>query len=232
MNSNLQTNSAKGMYILLGASVIALMASLYLIFFYVPTEETMGVVQRIFYFHVPVAWTALLSYGILFVASIMYLVKQQKKWDVLAFTAGEIGLFFTTMFLMTGSIWAKPAWGVWWTWSPRLTSALVLWFIYIAYHTIRIYTQGEERRARFAAAVAIIGFCDIPIVILSISIWRTQHPDAIIFEGGLAPSMMLTLMISILAFTLIYALILIQSYRINNAREKVKELVITTELEK
>ena len=187
----------------------------------------MGVVQRIFYFHVPVAWTALLSYGILFFASIMFLVKKQRKWDVLAFTAGEIGLF-----LMTGSIWAKPAWGVWWTWSPRLTSALVLWFIYIAYITIRSYTQGEDRKAKFSAAVAIIGFFDIPIVILSISIWNTQHPQAVIFEGGLAPPMLLTLQICILAFTLLYALILMQSYRINNAIAKVKELMITSELEK
>ncbi len=211
--------------ILLIAGAAAFIAALWMVFFYVPTEASMGVVQRIFYFHVPVAWVALLSYLIIFIASIIYLRKRTRKWDIVAYTAAEIGFIFTTMFLITGSIWAKPAWGVWWTWSPRLTSALVLWFIYVAYLTIRSYTQGEDRKARFGAAVAIIGFIDIPIVILSISIWRTQHPSALIFEGGLTPSMLLTLQISILAFTLLYALILIQGIQVNSSISRVKEFL-------
>lgn len=210
--------------VLLVLGIISFMVALYLIFFYVPTERSMGVVQRIFYFHVPVAWIALLSYLVIFVSSIMYLWKRNRKWDSIAVAAAEIGFAFTTMFLITGSIWAKPAWGVWWTWSPRLTSALVLWFIYVAYLTIRSYTQGDDRKARFSSAVAIIGFIDIPIVILSISLWRTQHPSALIFEGGLTPPMLLTLQICILAFTILYVLILIQSVQINQAILKVKEL--------
>lgn len=209
--------------VLLVLGTVSLMAALYMIFFYVPTERSMGVVQRIFYFHVPVAWIALLSYLVIFVSSIMYLWKRNRKWDTVAIAAAEIGFIFTTMFLVTGSIWAKPAWGVWWTWSPRLTSALVLWFIYVAYLTIRAYTQGDDRKARFSSAVAIIGFIDIPIVILSISLWRTQHPSALIFEGGLTPPMLLTLQICILAFTLLYVMILIQSVQINRAFLKVRE---------
>jgi len=210
--------------VLLVLGIISFIAALYMVFFYVPTEQSMGVVQRIFYFHVPVAWIALLSYLVIFVSSIMYFWKRDRKWDTVAISAAEIGFIFTTAFLVTGSIWAKPAWGVWWTWSPRLTSALVLWFIYIAYLTIRSYTQGEDRKARFSAAVAIIGFIDIPIVILSISLWRTQHPSALIFEGGLTPSMLLTLQICILAFTLLYIIMLIQSVQINRSILRVKEL--------
>ena len=210
--------------IVLVLGTLSFIAALAMIFFYVPTEVSMGVVQRIFYFHVPVAWIALLSYLVIFVSSIMYLWKRDRKWDSVAIAAAEIGFIFTTMFLVTGSIWAKPAWGVWWTWSPRLTSALVLWFIYVAYLTIRSYTQGYDRKARFSAAVAIIGFIDIPIVILSISLWRTQHPSALIFEGGLTPPMILTLQICILAFTLLYVLLLLQSIQINRSILKVNEL--------
>ena len=217
-----RSHSIKIILLVLGA--ISFMAALYMIFFYVPTEQSMGVVQRIFYFHVPVAWIALLSYLVIFVSSIMYLWKRDRKWDSVAISAAEIGFIFTTMFLVTGSIWAKPAWGVWWTWSPRLTSALVLWFIYVAYLTIRSYTQGDDRKARFSSAVAIIGFIDIPIVILSISLWRTQHPSALIFEGGLTSSMLLTLQICILAFTLLYILILMQSVQINRSILRVKEI--------
>jgi heme exporter protein C len=210
--------------VLLVLGTASFIAALAMIFFYVPTEQSMGVVQRIFYFHVPVAWIAMLSYPVIFVSSIMYLWKRDRKWDAVAIAAAEIGFIFTTAFLITGSIWAKPAWGVWWTWSPRLTSALVLWFIYIAYLTIRSYTQGDDRKARFSSAVAIIGFIDIPIVILSISLWRTQHPSALIFEGGLTPPMLLTLQICILAFTLLYVMLLIQSVQINRSILKVKEL--------
>ncbi|UCC17458.1 MAG: cytochrome c biogenesis protein CcsA [Dehalococcoidales bacterium] len=223
-----RSHSIKIVLLVLGAA--SFMAALYMIFFYVPTEQSMGVVQRIFYFHVPVAWIALLSYLVIFVSSIMYLWKRNRKWDAVAISAAEIGFIFTTMFLVTGSIWAKPAWGVWWTWSPRLTSALVLWFIYVAYLTIRSYTQGDDRKARFSSAVAIIGFIDIPIVILSISLWRTQHPSALIFEGGLTSSMLLTLQICILAFTLLYVLILMQSVQINWSLSRVKEMKRLKEL--
>ena len=146
--------------LLLGLSFLLMMAALGLVFIYVPTEKTMGVVQRIFYFHVPVAWVSFLAFFVIFIGSIFYLWKRDEKWDMLAHSSGEVGFVFTTLVLTTGPIWAKPAWGTWWTWDVRLTSALVLWFIYLAYLMVRSFTADEERGARFAAVVGIVGFVD------------------------------------------------------------------------
>jgi len=194
--------------VLLGITAVAMVTTMYLIFIWVPTEEASGVVQRIFYLHVPLAWLAFFAFSIVFIGSIMYLWKRQGKWDILAHSSAEVGVAFTTLFLITGVIWAKPVWGVWWTWDPRLTAALVLWLMYLAYLIIRPYTTDEQRGARFAAIIGIVGFIDVPIVALAISLWRTQHPSAIIFEGGLAPSMLATLLVSLVAFTLLYWLLL------------------------
>ncbi len=209
---------------LLGLALALMIAALYLVFRYVPTEATMGVVQRIFYFHVPVAWTAFLVMGIVFVGSIGYLWKRDRKWDVLAHAAAEVGLVFTTLVLITGSIWAKPIWGAWWVWEPRLTTALVLWLIYVAYLLVRGYATEESRAARFAAVVGIIGSLDVPVVALSITLWRTQHPAPLIFEGGLAPSMMLTLMVCLAAFTALFVLLLRIAVSLRNAENEVKML--------
>lgn len=201
---------------LLGLSSVLLISGLYLVFIYVPTEETMGAVQRIFYFHVPVAWISFLAFFIVFLCSILYLWKRTTKWDVIARSSAEIGALFTTLVLITGSIWAKPVWGVWWTWDTRLTSALVLWFIYIAYLMVRMFATEEQQGARFAAVIGIIGFMDVPIVFLAISLWRTQHPSPIIFEGGLAPSMLLTLLVCLAAFTTLYVILLIEQVSLKN----------------
>lgn len=196
--------------ILLALSTLLLMTSLALIFFYVPTEKTMGVAQRIFYWHVPLAWNSFLAFFLVFIGSIAYLWKRNAKWDILASASAEVGVGFTALFLISGSIWAKPIWGVWWTWEPRLTTALVLWLIYIAYLLVRAYAPSSEQGARFAAVVGIVGFLDVPIVFLSVTLWRTQHPSPVIFSGGLALPMLLTLIISILTFTALYTLLLVQ----------------------
>ena len=209
---------------LLGLSFILFVGALYLVFIYVPTEETMGIVQRIFYFHVPVAWIAFLSFFIVFIASILYLRKRQNKWDVVASSSAEVGIIFTTLALITGSIWAKPVWGVWWVWEPRLTTALVLWFIYVAYLLVRSYASDGSRGARFAAVVGIVGFIDVPIAALAITLWRTQHPGPVIFQGGLPPSMLFTLLICIFAFTTLYALLLIQRVSIKNDETELGKL--------
>ena len=209
---------------LLGLSFILLIGALYLIFLYVPTDETMGIVQRIFYFHVPVGWVAFLAFFIVFLGSILYLWKRQSKWDVIASSSAEVGVVFTTLVLITGSIWAKPIWGVWWTWEPRLTTALVLWLIYIAYFIVRSFAAEESRGARFAAVVGIVGFIDVPIVALAITLWRTQHPGPVIFQGGLAPPMLLTLLVCIAAFTTLYSLLLIQRVSMKNDEIEVKRL--------
>lgn len=207
---------------LVGLNFTLLIASLFLIFIYVPTEKTMGIVQRIFYFHVPVAWVAFLAFFIVFLGSILYLWKRETKWDIVASSSAEVGIIFTTLVLVTGSIWAKPIWGVWWVWEPRLTTALSLWFIYVAYFLVRSYSSEESRGARFAAVVGIVGFIDVPIVALAIILWRTQHPSAVIFQSGLAPTMLLTLLVSVATFTVLYVLLLIQRISMRNDEIEIK----------
>jgi len=215
--------------LLLGPGFLLMMAALGLVFIYVPTEKTMGVVQRIFYFHVPVAWISLLAFFIVFVGSILYLWKREEKWDVLARSSGEVGFVFVTLVLVTGPIWAKPAWGTWWTWDARLTSALILWFIYLAYLMVRSFAVEEGRGARFAAAVGIVGFIDVPVVYLAIRLWRTQHPGYVIFEGGLTGSMLLTLLVSVAAFTVLYVYLLVQTMSIRQIETDIEKLQQTLE---
>jgi len=210
--------------ILLVVSAILMIAALYMVFIFVPTDVEMGVIQRIFYFHVPLGWVAFLAFFLVFLASIIYLARRNRKWDMFASSSAEIGLVFTTLMLISGSIWAKPVWGVWWTWDPRLTTSLVLWIIFVAYFLVRSYLADADRRARFAAVVGIIGFIDVPIVALAITLTRTQHPSAIIFEGGLVPVMMMTLMVSIIAFTALFVLVLRERLGMKYDDEDLKKL--------
>ena len=211
--------------ILLGLSALLMVVSLYLVFIYVPTEATMGIVQRIFYIMVPMGWLAMLSFLVVFISSILYLAKRESKWDILAYSSASLGLVFTTLALIIGSIWAKPIWEVWWTWEPRLTTTLVLWFIYLAYHMVRSFATDESRGARFAAVVGIIGFVDIPIIALSTTLWKGLHPPLIIFqEGGIAPSMLLTLLVSIAAFTTFYFVLLRQRVLMKNDENEINRL--------
>jgi heme exporter protein C len=216
--------SGRSTFILLLLSFHLFIVALYMVFIYVPTEATMGIVQRIFYFHVPVAWVAFLAFFIVFLSSIMYLWKKERKWDITANSSAQIGVLFTTLVLITGSIWAKPIWGVWWTWEPRLTTALVLWIIFIAYFIVRSYAGGGQRSARFAAVVGIVGFIDVPIVALAITLWRTQHPGPVVFQGGLAPPMLATLLVSIAAFTVLYFLLLFQRISIETDENELAKL--------
>ncbi len=209
---------------LIGLSLALMVVALYLVFFYVPTEKTMGIVQRIFYLMVPMGWLALLSFLVVFIGSILYLVKRESKWDILAHSSAEVGIVFTTLALITGSIWAKPVWGVWWTWDARLTATLVLWLIYFAYFMVRSFATEETRGARFAAVVGIVGLIDIPIIVLATTLWRGMHPGPVIFQGGLAPPMLLTLLVSIVAYTALYFLLLIQRVSMRNDEIEIKKL--------
>ncbi len=211
-------------YILLGLSLALMFTALYLVFIYVPTEKEMGIVQRIFYLMVPMGWLALLSFTIIFIGSILYLAKRESKWDILARSSAELGIIFTSLALATGAIWAKPIWGVWWTWEPRLTATLVLWLIYLAYFMVRSFATEEQQGARFAAVVGIIGFVDVPIIGLSTSLWRGIHPGPVIFAGGLAPPMLLTLIFSLVAFTALYSLLLMQLTSMRRDENTVKRL--------
>ncbi len=210
--------------ILFGISLAFMLASLYLIFMYVPTEATMGVVQRIFYWHVPMAWIAFLAFFVVFISSILYLAKRESRWDRIASSSAEVGVVFTTLALIAGSLWARPIWGVYWTWDPRLTSTLVLWLIYVAYLLVRAYVTNKEQGARFGAVIGIIGFLDVPIVALAITLFPTEHPAPVIFTGGLVGPMLLTFVISIVNFTFFYFLILSQKTALKNMQAEVSKL--------
>ena len=210
--------------ILLGLGLVLMIAALYLIFMHVPTERDMGVVQRIFYFHVPLAWVSLLAFLLVFVFSILYLWKRAARWDILAHASAEVGVVFITLVLITGTIWAKSVWGVWWTWDARLTATLVLWLTYLAYLLVRSYATEQTQGARFAAVLGIVGFIDVPIVMLAVNLWRTQHPPALIFEGGITSPMLLTILVSIAAFTVLYVIMVIQSASMKSLESAVQRL--------
>lgn len=210
-----------------GVMLCLMLAALYLVFIWVPNEKTMGIIQRIFYFHVPAAWVGFLAFGIVFVASIAYLVKRDDNWDLIAAISAELGLVFCSIMLITGPIWAKPVWGIWWTWDPRLTLALVLWLIYVAYVMLRIYVTDEGKRARLSAVVGIIGFLDVPLVYMSIRWWRTQHPAPVMAGGdksGLAPEMMFTFIFCLITFSALFFYLLQKRYRIERAEQEINEL--------
>src|ERR1700678_140924 len=165
-----------------------------------PTEQTMGNVQRIFYYHVPSAWTAFLLFFVNFGASIFYLIKRRPAADMVALTAGEVGVVFLTVNLVTGPIWARPVWGIWWTWDWRLTSTLVLWLIYVSYLFLRRFSSSGQTPL-LAAALSVLGALCAPFVYFSIWFLRTQHPQPVIGGGGsIDPRMLHAMLLNWLAF--------------------------------
>jgi heme exporter protein C len=148
-----------------------------------PTEQTMGEVQRIFYYHVSSAWTAFLLFFINLAASVTYLINRSVKADAVAAATAEVGVVFCTVVLVTGPLWARPVWGIWWTWEIRLTSTLVLWLIYVSYIFLRRFSSGGQTPV-LAAVLAIFGALDVPLVYFSIWFFRTQHPQPVIGDGG------------------------------------------------
>jgi len=174
----------------LGALLFAgVILALYMAFLQAPREKTMGDLQRIFYFHVSSGITGLTAFAVNFAASVMYLVRRNRWWDHVALSSAELGVMFLSIVLVTGPIWAKPVWFVWWTWSPRLTSSLVLWMLYVAYLLVRNYVLDPDRRALVSAVFGIVAFVDAPIVWFSIRWWRDIHPAPMLETGGLSPSM-------------------------------------------
>jgi heme exporter protein C len=162
-----------------------------------PTEATMGDIQRIFYYHFPSAMMAFLFFLVNFIASIVYLASRRTSpgraltADAVALASVEVGVIFCTIVLITGPLWAKPVWGIWWTWDERLTSTLILWLIYVSYLLLRRFSPGPQMQT-LAAVLSIVGYLDVPIVYMSTRWWRTQHPSPVIGGGqgsGLDPSM-------------------------------------------
>jgi heme exporter protein C len=179
-----------------------------------PTEQTMGSVQRIFYYHVPSAWTAFILFFINFFASIAYLIWRNTKADIVALVTAEVGVVFCTVVLVTGPIWARPVWGIWWTWDLRLTLTLVLWLIYVSYLVLRRFSSSGQTPL-LAAVLAVFGALDVPLVYFSIWFFRTQHPQPVIGGGGsIDPRMLHVLLINWAAFSCFAALVCWSRYRL------------------
>lgn len=206
-------------------TTLAILVSLFLVFLWAPTERTMGVIQRVFYFHVPSAWVAFLAFALAAVAGLLFLARRQDHWDRVEVASIELGILFSTVALITGSIWARPIWNTWWTWDPRLTTTLVMWIYYVATVLVRQMVDSPERGARFGAILAVVGFVNVPLVFLTIRLWRTIHPVLFTTEGfALAPEMLLTLLVSLLAFTLLYFCLLVLRVRVASTEALLDQL--------
>lgn len=197
----------------LGLLTLGLMlTALFMVFVYVPTEADQGIVQRIFYFHVPCAWVAFAAFGLVAISGIFYLWLGQQVWDDLGYAAAESGMVFCTLVLITGSIWAKPIWGTWWTWDSRLTTTLILWLLYGGYLMLRAMADDTPQMSRFAAVVGIVAAADVPVIIVSVRLWRTIHPAVLVTrQGGHGledPRMVATLLVSMAAFTALFVWLL------------------------
>ena len=212
------------------AAVVLLGASAYMAFFVAPNELTMGLVQRIFYLHAPCGMTALAAFIVAFVGNLGYLFKREGKWDWLGVASAEVGLAFCTVVLLTGPIWAKPAWGVWWAWDARLTSTLVLWLLYLSYLILRTMVDDADRRALISAFYGVFIFLDVPLVYGSIWWWRTQHPQPVVFtSGGLNPEMRKVFYLSWVSLMLLMALLILQRYELEEARSEAQALALEAE---
>jgi heme exporter protein C len=199
-----------------------------LVFLWVPTDAVLGISQRIFYYHVPLAWVGFLAFSIVFVCSCAYLAKWSKTANILAYSAAETGILFISLALLTGVIWSKAVWGVWWTWAPQQTTTLILWLIYVAYMMIRAYGPSGIQGSKYAAVLGIIGFFDVPLVYMAGKWWRDIHPEAVIGplaeDGSLESSMRVTLLLGVVAFTLLFGYLLRIRYTQHNHQELILEL--------
>lgn len=197
------------MWALALVSGIALAGCQWLIFVYAPTEATLGIIQKIFYMHMPLALWGMFSFLLVFAGSIVFLWRKSLWIDNLCAAAAEIGLLFSGLALISGMIWAKRSWGVWWTWDPRLATTLVMWFGYAAYLLLRSLDIADQRRRMVCAAAGIIAFLDVPLVFLSARIFRSIHPAVLgSREGGLDPQMKLVLIVCIGAMGLLWLTLL------------------------
>ncbi|NOX63046.1 MAG: cytochrome c biogenesis protein CcsA [Chloroflexi bacterium] len=194
--------------------------------FAINLTETDRWAQRIIYFHVPSAWSSMLSFLITFIASIIYLARGGQKWDIIARSSAELGIFFTVAAIVSGSIWARPAWNTWWTWDPRLTTYTIVLLLYIAYFMLRNAMDDPSRRARFAAVYGIFAFLSVPITFMSIRWWNTIHPVIMSPEAdfGLGPGMTRAFITTNIAFTLLYFTLLANSVRLAWTVERVAAL--------
>ena len=210
---------------LLLLTVGLLAADGYLIFMVAPTDAVLGHIQRIFYIHVPISILSFLGFFICAVAGVGYLIRRTERWDRLAHAAAEVGVVFVTLALVTGIIWARPVWGVWWTWEPRLTTTLILWLIYAAYLMIRHYAPTPQQARAWSAVVGIVGFIDVPIVYYSVQWWRSIHPVQVIgpeaADDALEPIMARILIFSFIAMLALFGYLLAERMALRAAEDRI-----------
>jgi heme exporter protein C len=213
------------------ASGIVLIVALGMAFLYAPREVTMGDVQRIFYFHVASAWVGFFGFFVTFLSGTGYLISGRRRWDIVGLSSVEVGLTFITMTVVTGALWAKPVWGTYWTWEPRLTISAVQLLIYVAYGMLRASLENPEQKARFASVYGIVAFVTVPLSWFAIRWWRTIHPDILTGGEGMAvtPRMIHTLVVAIVAFTTLFATLLRQRVRLESARDALTKVRLTLE---
>ncbi len=201
-----------------------LLVTLYLVFFHAPVEARMGIVQKIFYFHVPAAYSMYLGWAVCTFGSIAFLIKRKEKWDMLALSGAELAFLFAAMVMITGPLWGRKSWGAYWTWDPRLTSSLLLTLIIVSYVLLRNLASGEVEK-KFAAALSILGACVLPIIHLSVQKWRGQHPTVIGAKGGgLAPEMKLSFILGMISFTVLFTVLLWRRYELEKSRRHLARL--------
>jgi heme exporter protein C len=206
----------------------AILGSIALVFLVVPTEADQGIVQRIFYVHVPSAWAAFAAFFAVCGTSAAFLATRDPRWDRLAKASAEVGIVFCSLVLLTGPIWARPIWGTWWTWDPRLTMTVILWTIYATYLILRSFGGPEDAVARYAAVLGIVGAIDIPVIVVSVRMWRGIHPAVLVTrEGGSGlsdPTMRLALFVSAFGFLLLLAWLVSVRVRWLRCREEIDRL--------
>ncbi len=221
----------KGLKILTWITLGFFALASYAVLIYAPREAVMGDVQRVFYFHVSAGWVGALAFLVAVVAGAAYLISKNRRWDTIGLSSIEIGIVFTFINIVTGSIWARPIWNTWWTWDPRLVTATVMELVYIAYLMLRQGIDDPDRRARFGAVYAIIGFLSVPLTFLSIRIFRTIHPVVIGSNDAgaqgafdMTPGMFQTFMFSLVTFTFIYVTLLWYRIRLQRQADKVEAM--------
>ena len=214
---------------LIAAAAAFIALTMWMVFAWVPTETNQGAIQRALYVHVPIAWVSMVAIVAVAFFSVFYLVTGRERWDRLGAATAETGVVFGALMLITGVVWARPVWGVWWTGEAKLTTALILFFVYVAYLMFRAYFPPGTQRRRLAAVIALIGAIDAPIIYWAANLWAEAHPPLIVgpardSDSALSADIGLTLLVGVIAFTLLFAVILVERYRIRRAEDDVTAL--------
>ena len=214
---------------LIAAAAAFIALTMWMVFAWVPTETNQGAIQRALYVHVPIAWVSMVAIVAVAFFSVFYLVTGRERWDRLGAATAETGVVFGALMLITGVVWARPVWGVWWTGEAKLTTALILFFVYVAYLMFRAYFPPGTQRRRLAAVIALIGAIDAPIIYWAANLWAEAHPPLIVgpardSDSALSADIGLTLLVGVIAFTLLFVVILVERYRIRRAEDDVTTL--------